>query len=216
MGTSTNSDFKISSTTLQWKQNGSVPLTRQVPRNFLKQDIMEETILGGTLNGNTKLTNNTESTNVMTAKSVESARSQRSKITRSQFWAVITKARRAFDNQLHKDNAVKLECVEHFIPTITTDAVKFWADYMDEVNVLLDSRKFGKECASLGIDPITLATHIIFLGVGMRNKVIKFGIRSAIGNDYILYKDKFVSDEAMQFVVDFEPDKREESTETAA
>ena len=117
---------------------------------------------------------------------------------------------------MHKDNTVKLECLEHFIPTITTDAVKFWADYMDEVNVLLDSRKFGKECADLGVDPTTLATHIIFLGVGMRNKVMKYGIRSAIGNDYILYKDKFVSEDAMQFVLDYEPEKKKESTKTAA
>ena len=165
---------------------------------------------------NANVVNSTDSTNAAQAKTVESARPQRSKITRSQFWAVITKARRTFENQLHKDNAVKLECLEHFIPTITTDAVKFWADYMDEVNVLLDSRKFGKECSDLGIDPTTLATHIIFLGVGMRNKVMKYGIRSAIGNDYILYKDKFVSEDAMQFVLDYEPEKRKESTETAA
>ena len=50
----------------------------------------------------------------------------------------------------------------------------------------------------------------------MRNKVMKYGIRSAIGNDYILYKDKFVSEDAMQFVLDYEPEKRKESTETAA
>ena len=165
---------------------------------------------------NASVVNSTDSTNAAQAKTVESARPQRSKITRSQFWAVITKARRTFENQLHKDNAVKLECLEHFIPTITTDAVKFWADYMDEVNVLLDSRKFGKECSDLGIDPTTLATHIIFLGVGMRNKVMEYGIRSAIGNDYILYKDKFVSEDAMQFVLDYEPEKKKESTETAA
>lgn len=153
-----------------------------------------------------------ENVNVSSVKTAESARPQRS-TTKSQFWSVISKARRTFENQLHKDNSVKLECVEHFIPTVTTDAVKFWADYMDEVNVLLDSRKFGKECADLGIDPTTLATHIIFLGVGMRNKVMKFGIRSAIGNDYILYKDKFVSDEAMQFVLDYKPEKTKQTAE---
>ncbi len=169
----------------------------------------------GNLTEAAKVANNVESTNVSSVKTAESARPQRS-TTKSQFWGVITKARRAFNNQLHKDNAVKLECVEHYIPTITTDDVKFWADYMDEVNVLLDSRKFGKECSDLGIDPTTLATHIIFLGVGMRNKVMKYGIRSAIGNDYILYKDKFVSEDAMQFVLDYEPEKRKESTETAA
>ena len=169
---------------------------------------------------NANVVNSTESTNAAQAKSVESARPQRSKITKSQFWAVITKARRTFENQLHKDNRVKLECLEHFIPTITTDAVKFWADYMDEVNVLLDSRKFGKECADLGVDPTTLATHIVFLGSGERSKVLKYGVENVIGTDYRLYVEQFVPDVALQFGMDYKPEKPKDSdndsTNTAA
>ena len=121
---------------------------------------------------------------------------------------------------MHKDNKVKLESIEHFIPTISPDSLKFWADYMDEVNILLDSRKFGKECADLGIDPTVLATHIIFLGVGTRNNVLKNGIKNTIGNDYHMYDKQFLPEEAMIFGLDYKPEKPTDSenvsTDTAA
>ena len=121
---------------------------------------------------------------------------------------------------IEEDNKVKLESIEHFIPTISPDSLKFWADYMDEVNILLDSRKFGKECADLGIDPTVLATHIIFLGVGTRNKVLKNGIKNTIGNDYHMYDKQFLPEEAMKFELDYKPEKPTDSenvsTDTAA
>ena len=166
----------------------------------------------GNLTEGAKVVNSAESATAPTVKMAEPARPQRN-TTKSQFWAVISKARRTFENQLHKDNAVKLECVEHFIPTITTDAVKFWADYMDEVNVLLDSRKFGKECADLGIDPTTLATHIIFLGVGVRNNVLKNGVKNTIGNRYHMYDKQFLPDYVMKFGLDYEPKKTKQTAE---
>lgn len=158
-----------------------------------------------------EVANNVESSNAPVV------RQQRSASDKSQFWSVVSKARRTFERQLHKDNNVKMECLEHLIPTVTTDPVKFWADYMDEVNILLDSRKFERECDELGVDKTSIATHLVFLGSGMRNRVMRYGIRSVIGNDYILYKDRFVPDEAMQFVLDYKPEKKEpEDTETAA
>ena len=173
----------------------------------------------GNLTDATKVANNVESAYVPAGKYGESGRTPKGK-ARSQFWSVITKARRTFEKQLHKDNKVKLESIEHFIPTISPDSLKFWADYMDEVNILLDSRRFGKECADLGIDPTVLATHIIFLGVGTRNKVLKNGIKNTIGNDYHMYDKQFLPEEAMIFGLDYEPEKPTDSenasTDTAA
>lgn len=167
----------------------------------------------GNLTDAAKAANSVESAN---QKNGEPARQQRSRAAKSKFWPVITKAKRTFYAQLHKNNEVKRECIEQLIPTITADAEKFWADYMDEANVLLDSRKFEKECRDLGVDMVTFATHIVFLGKGMRDTVLKNGIKSTIGNDYILYKDKFVPDVAMQFVSDYSPEETKQSTETAA
>lgn len=158
-----------------------------------------------------KVANNVESSNA------PAVRPQKNVSDKSQFWSVVAKARRTFEKQLDISNDVKRRCLEHFISTVTTDPVKFWADYMDEVNILLDSRKFGRECEELGVDKTNIATHLVFLGSGMRNRVMRYGIRSVIGNDYILYKDRFVPDEAMQFALDYKPEKKEaESTETAA
>lgn len=154
---------------------------------------------------------------VENVKGTEPARPQRNASGTSQFWSVVTKARRTFEKQLDISNDVKRRCLEHFISTVTTDPVKFWADYMDEVNILLDSRKFGRECDELKVDKTNIATHLVFLGSGMRNKVMRYGIRSVIGNDYILYKDRFVPDEAMQFALDYKPEEKvAEDTETAA
>ncbi len=155
-------------------------------------------------------------TTVETVKNTETAKPHRNVLGKSQFWAVVAKARRTFNRQLDMSNDVKRRCLEHFISTVTIDSVKFWADYMDEVNILLDSRKFERECAELGVDKTNIATHLVFLGSGMRNRVMQYGIRSVIGNDYILYKDRFVPDEAMQFALDYEPEKKDaDTTETA-
>ena len=116
---------------------------------------------------NAKVMNSVESANVPAGKSTESARQPKGK-ARSQFWSVITKARRTFEKQLHKNNDLKRECLENLIPAVTSDVEHFWADYMDEVNILLDSKKFEKECGELKIDPTTLATHIVYMGAGKR------------------------------------------------
>ena len=97
-------------------------------------------------------------TTVETIKNTETAKPHRNVLGKSQFWAVVAKARRTFDRQLDMSNDVKRRCLEHFISTVTIDSVKFWADYMDEVNILLDSRKFERECAELGVDKTNIAT----------------------------------------------------------
>lgn len=97
-------------------------------------------------------------TTVETIKNTETAKPHRNVLGKSQFWAVVAKARRTFDRQLDMSNDVKGRCLEHFISTVTIDSVKFWADYMDEVNILLDSRKFERECAELGVDKTNIAT----------------------------------------------------------
>lgn len=96
-------------------------------------------------------------TTVETIKNTETAKPHRNVLGKSQFWAVVAKARRTFDRQLDMSNDVKRRCLEHFISTVTIDSVKFWADYMDEVNILLDSRKFERECAELGVDKTNIA-----------------------------------------------------------
>lgn len=135
----------------------------------------------------------------------------------SVLWPTISKARWTFEKQLHKSNELKRECLEKLIPSVASDVEHFWSEYMDQTNVLLDSRRFEKECKDLNVDPTILATHIVFLGSGTMNRVLRNGIVNTIGSKYRDFTEKFVSEEAMKYALDYEPEKKEaEDTETAA
>ena len=168
----------------------------------------------GNLTDATKVANNVEST------SASSARAQRGRSNKTTFWSLISKARRNYNVQFDKTNEVKLRSIKQLIPSLTTDEEKFWSEYMSEVNILLNSRKYLAECENLKIDATTLATHIVFLGSGTRNNVLKYGIENAIGTDYRLYNEQFVPDVALQFGMDYKPEKptdsEDASTDTAA
>jgi len=93
--------------------------------------------------------------------------------------------------QVIKTNETKRKCIEKYIPTYYPDVEKFWLKHKDQSERLEDSIKFRKECDALGVKPEIIAEHIAFLGNLTLNKVLKDGIKNAIGNDYILYTEKF-------------------------
>ena len=153
---------------------------------------------------------------VESVKGAESAKLQRSRKA-SVLWSTVSKARRTFEKQLHKNNDLKRECLEKMIPSVASDVEHFWSEYMDQTNVLLDSKKFEKECSDLSVDPTILATHIVFLGSGTMNKVLRNGIMNTIGSKYRDFNEMFVPKEAMKYALDYQPEKKEtEDTETAA
>ena len=158
-----------------------------------------------------KATNSSE-----TVKGAESTKQQRSRKA-SVLWSTVSKARRTFEKQLHKSNDLKRECLENRIPSVASDVEHFWSEYMDQANVLLDSKKFEKECSDLSVDPTILATHIVFLGSGTINKVLRNGIVNTIGSKYRDFTEKFVPEEAMKYALDYKPEKKEAvDTGTAA
>lgn len=149
-------------------------------------------------------------------KGTESAKQQRSRKA-SVLWSTVSKARRTFEKQLHKSNDLKRECLEKLIPSVASDVEHFWSEYMDQTNVLLDSRRFEKECKDLNVDPTILATHIVFLGSGTINKVLRNGIVNTIGSKYRDFTEKFVPEEAMRYALGYKPEEKEtKDTETAA
>lgn len=155
--------------------------------------------------------NNVESSNA------SSAKSQRGRSSKMSFWSLVNKAKRNYNAQFDKTNELKFRSISQLIPSFTADEEKFWSEYMSEANTLLNSRKYLAECEKLGVDATTLATHIVFLGSGKRNDVLKYGIENVINANYRLYVEKFVPDVALQFGMDYEPEKKEaETTETAA
>ena len=102
-------------------------------------------------------------------------------------WRILGKAQKKFNSQLTKDNSVKLRCIEAYLASDFDDAPKFWGDFMRQVDQLLDSRRFIKECSSLGCMPECIAEHIVFLGKATMSKVLKYGVLNTIGNHFKLY-----------------------------
>jgi hypothetical protein len=121
-------------------------------------------------------------------------------------WYVLTKARNTFKVQLDKSNDVKLRCIQEFIPYKFRDAGLFWSDFMDQVEKLLDSRKYTNECKSLGLIPSNLAEHIVFRGSGTIKKVLENGVKNVLGNDVTLFKESFFPKKAQKFLTEITKD----------
>ena len=94
---------------------------------------------------------------------------------------------------------MKLKCIENYMAAETNDAPKFWGDFIKQVERLLDSRKYVRECQSLGYKPENVAEHIVFLGSATVNKVLTNGVSNAIGSHLKLYRDRFTSKEDVDF-----------------
>ena len=120
--------------------------------------------------------------------------------TGTPMWRVMTQARPVFDVQLKKDNEIKLACIDKFMNAAYSDANKFWADFMEQVNILLDSRRYCRECEILGLKPEYVAEHIVFLGSATMKKVLKDGVSRTLGADVQLYGKRFSPEDADRFL----------------
>ena len=126
--------------------------------------------------------------------------SRRRRSTTPPMWRVMTQARPVFDVQLKKDNEIKLACINKFMNAAYSDANKFWADFMEQVNILLDSRRYCRECKILGLKPEYVAEHIVFLGSATMKKVLKDGVSRTLGADVQLYGKRFSPEDADKFL----------------
>lgn len=139
---------------------------------------------------------------IITKEAAESTRPQEKKddtkkkrVAIPQIWSVLNKARRTFDAQLIKNNDAKLECVKRFSRAANNDPQKFHGTYMEQVGRLIDSKRFCKDAEALGCDPTILATHVVFMGSAMINRVLKQGIANTnVAKDIELFKEPFLPD----------------------
>ena len=97
-------------------------------------------------------------------------------------------------------NEIKLACIDKFMNAAYSDANKFWADFMEQVNILLDSRRYCRECKILGLKPEYVAEHIVFLGSATMKKVLKDGVSRTLGADVQLYGKRFSPEDADRFL----------------
>ena len=111
-------------------------------------------------------------------------------------WRVLNKARKVFNVQINKTNQIKAECIQRFMPAAYADDQQFWIEFMAHVNILLDSRKFCRECQQLGYTPEYVAEHVVFLGSGPMRKVLRDGVQHALGVKIQSYKERFSPEQA--------------------
>ena len=127
---------------------------------------------------------------------------KRAKRTVNPFWVTINRSRKVFDMQLDKSNEVKLRCLGHQLGR-ERDPQKFYLEFMEQVDWLLDSRRFTEQCKAREIEPRTLATHVVFLGSATMHKVRENGIYDrSISGDLELYKESFLPDDPQKFVAE--------------
>lgn len=111
-------------------------------------------------------------------------------------WKVLGKARPVFTVQISKTNEVKASCIQRFMPALYADENLFWIEFMKQVNILLDSRRFCRECKALGYQPENVAEHVVFLGSAPMRKVLREGVQNTLGASIQFYKERFSPVEA--------------------
>lgn len=111
-------------------------------------------------------------------------------------WKVLGKARPVFTVQISKTNEVKASCIQRFMPALYADENLFWIEFMEQVNILLDSRRFCRECKALGYQPENVAEHVVFLGSAPMRKVLREGVQNTLGASIQFYKERFSPVEA--------------------
>lgn len=109
-------------------------------------------------------------------------------------WAVVNPAHRAFENQLHKSNELKRECLEKALAKVN-DREDILCDYLTQIEKLTDSKRYEQQCEAAGLDPFILATHIVFLGSSAVNKVREKGIAGVdekLRKKFPMYTEEFL------------------------
>lgn len=106
-------------------------------------------------------------------------------------WKVLSKARPVFLVQISKTNEVKASCIQRFMPALYADENLFWIEFMEQVNILLDSRRFCRDCKALGYQPEHVAEHVVFLGSAPMRKVLREGVQNTLGASIQFYKERF-------------------------
>ena len=112
------------------------------------------------------------------------------------FWKVLVKANRDFKPQLTINNDIKRKCIERQANSFSLDKGMFWSEYMKQAGKLMDSLKYIRDCKNLGVSPMNVAEHIVFLGSTKINKVLRNGVENALDKGLDLYVDRLSPVEA--------------------
>ena len=107
-------------------------------------------------------------------------------------WKTLNRARRKFYQQLKatQNNATKIACIEEVAPEVyKSDHKMVWYDLLKESKRLTNLIDFNEYCHSLQRNPAFVAQHVAFEGSGVVNKVIRYGVESALGDRILAYDE---------------------------
>lgn len=67
------------------------------------------------------------------------------------------------------------------------DAIRFWLDLEDQAKLLLDSKRFERECKDWNLKPENVAQHLVVEGKATVNRVLKLGLVEGYGENAKLF-----------------------------
>ena len=113
-------------------------------------------------------------------------------------WYYVGRARVVFNRQFVKTNDLKWRILDNEFAH-AYDREKLYLDYAQQINRLLDSRRFEDEAKEIG-SAINIASHLVFLGKSAMNDVLEHGLNSVIGEKANLFKDSFIDNETLEIM----------------
>lgn len=111
--------------------------------------------------------------------SVEKRVKKSAKREESPYLKVRTKAVNIFRNQIDKSVMTKRNSIDRALEKIITGEYtqnRFLAEFNTNVEMLLDSKRFDKDCKAHNLNPFNAATHIVFDGSSKIELVLKNGL----------------------------------------
>lgn len=125
------------------------------------------------------------------------------KSVRSPFLEILRKSRTTFKKQIIRDAQMKKFAIEHTLKLSDKDSQDeknvFLGNFYDMVEYrLLDSNRFTKDCADLGVNPFNVAQHVTFDGNKRLDEVLVLGLKKAYGNEVLKMKEPIFSKEELE------------------
>lgn len=155
------------------------------------------------MTNNSKNEGNTSLDQVAKSDNFSSSTQNSKKNVRNPFLEILRKSRTTFKKQIIRNAQVKKSAIEHTLKLSDKDSEDeknvFLGNFYDMVEYrLLDSNRFMKDCADLGINPFNIAQHVVFDGNKKLDEVLTLGLRKAYNNEVLKMKEPIFTKEELE------------------
>ncbi|MDH6355992.1 hypothetical protein M2132_002343 [Dysgonomonas sp. PH5-45] len=132
-----------------------------------------------------------------------STNTSKKKGARNPFLELLRKSRTTFKKQIVRNAQMKKSAIEHTLKLNDKDSEEernvFLANFYDMVEYrLLDSNRFIKDCARLGLTAFNVAQHVVFDGNKKLDEVLTFGLEKAYGNEIFKMRESIFTKQELE------------------